>query len=1125
MDDFFGKAFDFLKSFFNPVTGYAAAGEACESDYSCNSGLYCSNGVCTAAKGVGEACNREAMCISRFCDAGVCCDASGKQTRSGCCKSQSDCYGDETCTDFVCVIKTNIPNGGYCMENSQCVSGHCDHSYCCDSGQCCPSDFYCPTGFKCTNYQCVSSTNLANGAACASASQCASGNCQNGVCCEAGKTCCSTQSECTSAGFLRCNEYSYCEAYTPNGGYCITGATCVSRNCGNSVCCESGKTCCSTNDQCANALGQAYTCGSNYYCVMTGQLKANGESCTRGGDCQSGNCYNSLCCEAGKTCCRDWRDCSFSQNCGPNYYCVEKTKKANGESCSTDYDCSSGHCGFSGSAYTVCCEAGKTCCTTNDHCPWSYVCDTGNHYCVYQTPTSLPRTTTTYYRTTSTTSMTTYSSTTTYYWTTTSTAYTTTSFRTTTTGACTCPANWLGDGACDSSCNTAACNYDNGDCRATTTTSRTTTTSGGCSCSPSWLGDGTCDSACNNAACNYDNGDCRTTTTLASTTSSRAVTTTTFSRSVTTTTSRILTTTSSSATTTTLSKTTPTPQYTTTTLRTTTPIVNKKADGENCQNGDECAGGYCVRGFCSAGPTYCGDNACDFGETYRTCPADCPAPPVKKEDGRYCEADSQCASDNCEVNVCCPAGKECCVFDSQCDGGYCGDSNYCLPLLAEGKTCSGYWECESKKCERGVCAKKAEKPAPKVVEPIEIKIVEEQKAVCGNANCEVHLGENCENCPTDCQIEGGCCSRDSYYVSPPFYTRGASEMRDSNEVGGVTPDHKAIFPHDAIKPGTSYTALIKDLGYTDYKVCCNKNVIGGDCCSDEDCMEGFHCRSNRCKAIPQCTKDEDCSKTQVCESGKCVKAKRTILFIPVNYENIERDSEQKKFFNDWVDTHAEELKRIYGEASCAPRFRVLKSYSNCKIEKSCSADVLDKITRCAIALGREYSDADYYVGFSADPLCDSARGWSTVGVGRALYTEFTSKYTTSHEFGHLLGLTDEYCWIDWPEAPEPQGSFDLDLEHVCGPNTPYPNPLSAEYGCDTTKPKSQGGCCDEWCSGTVHSMADLRAHKGTPCCTGNVYTNKEGRKGKSIMVNTAPNDPVVGLDEPSREWVDSILCG
>jgi len=64
-----------------------------------------------------------------------------------------------------------------------------------------------------------------------------------------------------------------------------------------------------------------------------------------------------------------------------------------------------------------------------------------------------------------------------------------------------CPTSWLADGMCDSACNNAACNFDNGDCADTPPRCAP-------ECPPNWLADGMCDENCNNAACNYDDGDC-----------------------------------------------------------------------------------------------------------------------------------------------------------------------------------------------------------------------------------------------------------------------------------------------------------------------------------------------------------------------------------------------------------------------------------------------------------------------------------------------------------------------------------------------------------------------------------------------------------------------------------------
>lgn len=1332
LGDLWNQISDFLTNL--KVTGYVAAGGSCNNHWDCDSGLYCSNNVCTAKKGSGESCLIDEACTSNFCDSvtmytSICCDPTGKQTTSGCCQSQSDCYGFETCTDYVCVMKTNIQNGGYCYNNAQCASGYCNNYYCCSSGTCCsdnPNVVSCPTGQTCgSNYQCVSITNLANGASCTANSQCTSGNCQNGMCCASGNVCCSTQSQCTSAGYLRCNEAHYCEAYTENGGYCISGDTCTSRNCKNYVCCEAGKNCCTTNSHCTNDLGSMYTCGSNYYCIA-GQLKADGQSCTKNTECTSGNCYNNLCCAAGQKCCKTWSDCEFSQNCGTNYYCVEKPKKANGENCTSSYDCQSDNCGFYNSAYTICCESGKTCCRSNSECPFAYTCGS-NYYCVSSTPKKIEGQSCTsnsecssnycgnniccqsgktcctsdsncpqfyvcnknsgnYYCVEKTGVVTGgscssntncasgncqkgvccasgqsccssnsdcysgYECNLTKRYCVSTTATTKKSDGSTCSYGSDCQSGNCNNGICCASGKTCCssnsqcssgytcgssyyciqsttkkadgvsclansdcqsgncknsvccvsgktccgsnsdcptdyeCDYNYFYCKQKTTTKKAngelctsaSECSGGycvhlsCRSSSTYCGDYYCDTGetctscssdcgsckksdgsscdynsdcqsgnCQNyiccasgkTCCNYNyecSGDyfcgpnyyCVSTTPKKENYQSCSVGSDCESGNCNTVNgwnsiglccpSGVMCCNSSNDC---FSGEICSNKICTKQIATTT----KKSNGESCNSASECSGGYCVRGFCSSGPTYCGDNVCDFGENYKTCSFDCPAPPIKKEDGQYCKKNDDCASDNCKSNICCSSG-ECCIFDSQCTGGYCDeDSSYCKPLLAEGMSCSGYWMCESKNCD-GVC-KKGEGVSTKVLEPIKVNIViEENEAVCGNDNCEVHLGENCENCQ-DCSIYGGCCSRDSLYVSLPFLERGVSEMKDSNEVGGVVPNHKAIFPHEVIKGGMSYTTLIKDLGYTDYKICCNENIKSGDCCTNDDCSEGYRCTNNRCTEIAECSKNEDCSNTQVCSSGRCMKATRTFLFIPINYGN----SLSKQSFGYDVSDRFEILKDIYGEVSCNPKFRALISYSDCKIENSCSIDVLDKITKCAVALGREYSDADYYVGLSSTILCPTASGFSTVGVGRTIYSDLTNPYTVSHEFGHILGLTDEYCWIDWPEAPEPQYSFDLDAEHICGPNTPYPNPLSAEYGCDTSKPKSSGGCCDEWCSGTVHSKNDFRAHI-TDCCKGNIYTNKDGEIGVSIMSKTSRDSAVVGLDEPSMNWVDSMLC-
>ena len=63
--------------------------------------------------------------------------------------------------------------------------------------------------------------------------------------------------------------------------------------------------------------------------------------------------------------------------------------------------------------------------------------------------------------------------------------------------SCQCDTSLLGNGKCDSECDTADCNWDGKDCENLH-----------CFCEESMLGNGVCDWDCVNKACNWDGGDC-----------------------------------------------------------------------------------------------------------------------------------------------------------------------------------------------------------------------------------------------------------------------------------------------------------------------------------------------------------------------------------------------------------------------------------------------------------------------------------------------------------------------------------------------------------------------------------------------------------------------------------------
>ncbi|KAG7159870.1 N-acetylglucosamine-1-phosphotransferase subunits alpha/beta-like [Homarus americanus] len=82
-----------------------------------------------------------------------------------------------------------------------------------------------------------------------------------------------------------------------------------------------------------------------------------------------------------------------------------------------------------------------------------------------------------------------------------------------------CPGSWLGDGYCDTSCNTTACEWDGGDCMGEKGEGDlldfgdeygvdVSVEFCAPSCSDLWLADKYCDQSCNIQACGFDGGDC-----------------------------------------------------------------------------------------------------------------------------------------------------------------------------------------------------------------------------------------------------------------------------------------------------------------------------------------------------------------------------------------------------------------------------------------------------------------------------------------------------------------------------------------------------------------------------------------------------------------------------------------
>ena len=195
----------------------------CVNASECQSGNWCSAGVCLPKIVQGEACLSDAQCTTGICIDGVCCDkacggqceacdvtgsvgtcspATGKPhgKRSTCASDGSACGG--TC-DGALRIACNYPNASVSCRAPSCTANVATLAASCNGAGACPavqtqncSPFSCGTGTCAGN--CVLDTDctstafcsaglcqpkLGAGVACGGNSQCTSGFCIDGVCC------------------------------------------------------------------------------------------------------------------------------------------------------------------------------------------------------------------------------------------------------------------------------------------------------------------------------------------------------------------------------------------------------------------------------------------------------------------------------------------------------------------------------------------------------------------------------------------------------------------------------------------------------------------------------------------------------------------------------------------------------------------------------------------------------------------------------------------------------------------------------------------------------------------------------------------------------------------------------
>ena len=364
----------------------------------------CGGGVC-AGCATGSACCSAVDCAGLVCQAGTCSvpscvDLVRNGTESdvdcgggGCprCADGMRCIVDGDCQSFVCSLGTcRAPTCSDAVKNATETDVDCGGGACpaCALGRTCNVASDCQSGL-CQAGVCAA---LGNGAICTGSSQCASGNCVDGVCCDTAcgflcQSCAMTPGSCTNIpagqdpdnecpGSATCNGTGACNA--PEGASCSIGSDCQNGNCVDAVCCN---TACAGLCQACNVAGSVGTCANvpagtdpanecagAANCNGAGGCAApNGTSCTFGGQCQSGNCVDNVCCNttcAGLcqacnvagfigTCANvpagtdPANECAGSANCNGAGGCAA----ANGTSCTFGGQCQSGNC-----VDAVCCN-------------------------------------------------------------------------------------------------------------------------------------------------------------------------------------------------------------------------------------------------------------------------------------------------------------------------------------------------------------------------------------------------------------------------------------------------------------------------------------------------------------------------------------------------------------------------------------------------------------------------------------------------------------------------------------------------------------------------------------------------------------------------------------------------
>ncbi|MFK7986000.1 MAG: putative metal-binding motif-containing protein [Sandaracinaceae bacterium] len=264
-------------------------GTADDPPTDCGSGRCADEGDGTYSSVTGADCTA-AMCESGTvtdCTQYTCVDGGelGNTCATTCAPDGTDddsfCIASAHCDGGAC--EPDVPNGGMCGEDSDCVSAHCENGFCCDSGACCAETADCPGGggvvslcdtartcqgtrgeTMCgSDFRCVTMSGIEDDSACDTGVEAKTCGLYDPVSCtgEADQMepdcpeSCTLDSDCVDAAHC---EFGFCVPDRPPGGSCSRPDDCqTGLSCADGVCCTSD--CGGTCNSCALPLSRG-TC-------------------------------------------------------------------------------------------------------------------------------------------------------------------------------------------------------------------------------------------------------------------------------------------------------------------------------------------------------------------------------------------------------------------------------------------------------------------------------------------------------------------------------------------------------------------------------------------------------------------------------------------------------------------------------------------------------------------------------------------------------------------------------------------------------------------------------------------------------------------------------------------------